>query len=164
MYFVAQGSHSKIGLPHHDLNKAPLRVVTVLIFLSDGHPPSGDLQFPCFGGADGRGMDDVCDTLRRGFHAGRRAIDYKGSASKQSWNITAHTRILDACTRSPSPATRLSPVAGRAVAFRSATQLGIPVEATWHAACPIKRGAPVCSAQNSATCRLLAAALLGDSE
>jgi len=143
VYFVAQGAHSKIGLPHHDLNKAPLRVVTVLIFLSNSLPRSGDLQFPCFGGTDGKGMDDVCATLQRGFRAGRRAIDYAGAASKQSWNVTAHSQILDACTRFPPPAARVRPKAGRAVLFRSATPSGKPVETTWHAACPIKEGAPV---------------------
>eukprot|EP01043_Picozoa_sp_COSAG02_P019979 COSAG02_NODE_974_length_15518_cov_97.334717_12_plen_211_part_00 len=132
-----------MGLPHHDLNKAPLRVVTVLIFLSDGFPRSGALQFPCFGGTGGRGMDDVCETLQRGFRAGRRAIDYNAAASKQSWNTTAHSKILEACTSFPSPATRFAPKAGRAVMFRSATSSGIPVETTWHAACPIKEGAPV---------------------
>lgn len=143
VYFVSQGAHARIGLPHHDLNKAPLRVVTVLIFLTDGLPRSGDLQFPCFGGTGGRGMEDVCDALQRGFRAGRRAIDYAGAASKQSWNATAHTQILDACTRFPPPATRFSPKAGRAVMFWSATSLGTPIETTWHAACPIKQEAPV---------------------
>ena len=132
-----------MGLPHHDLNKAPMRVVTVLIFLSDGLPPSGDLQFPCFGGTHGRGMEDVCDSLQRGFREGRRAIDYKGAASKQSWNTTTHTQILEACAKFPEPATRVAPKTGRAVFFRSATPLGTPIETTWHAACPIKKEAPV---------------------
>lgn len=149
VYFVSQGAHSRIGLPHHDLNKAPLRVVTVLIFLSDGLPRSGDLQFPCFGGTGGRGMEDVCDALQNGFRAGRRSIDYGGGASKQSWNTTAHAQILDACTQFPAPATRISPKAGRAVVFWSATSLGVPVETTWHAACPIKEGAPVSDAHGS---------------
>ena len=144
VYFVAQGPHSRMGLPHHDLNKAPMRVVTVLIFLSDGRPRSGALQFPCFGGADGRGMADVCDTLRRGFREeGRRAIDYSGTVSNQSWNTTAHSAILDACTSYPPPAVRFAPKAGTAVMFRSATPEGEPVETTWHAACPIKEESPV---------------------
>eukprot|EP01048_Picozoa_sp_COSAG05_P005686 COSAG05_NODE_345_length_10977_cov_17.229178_7_plen_488_part_00 len=35
VFWVAQTSHTRLGLPHHDLNKAPYRAQTMLIFLSD---------------------------------------------------------------------------------------------------------------------------------
>ncbi len=158
VYWVSQGPHRKLMLPHHDLNKRPLRGATVFIYLSDQPRYSGATQFPCFGGPGaersvdpttglvediGGGDKELCAALRQGFDAGHRNIQgerFKGF-NEAKWNHSAHRTLEATCTTATPGYASVQPKIGRAVTFRSRRPNGIPVTTTWHTACMVSKNA-----------------------
>ena len=134
---------------HHDLNNAPNRVATVLVYLTDLllQVPTGHTIFPCIpaqgSGAAGSGFlppaeRDLCDTLRRGSLRGHRSLP--GFSNKKCWNQTAVTQLQRQCDapEGQGAALRVAPAKGTAVLFPNRLRDGSPDLNTWHAACPLR--------------------------
>ena len=134
---------------HHDLNNAPNRVVTVLIYLNTvpnttgaagGRPAGlGQTLFPCIGrgprGALAPAEAEVCDTLRRGFRVGYRSLP--GANNPSCWNATAVLQLQAQCADPAATALKIAPTKGAAAVFPARLRDGAPDVNTWHAACPV---------------------------
>ena len=111
---VGVNSGKTVRNAHHDLNKAPNRVATVLVYLTDVRmpDPTGHTLFPCFSAAGAatalpHAEGELCNTLRRGTLRGLRSL--AGANNPRCWNKSAvlHIqRLCDAPGAAPHPPPR----------------------------------------------------------
>lgn len=157
---------------HHDHNQNARRVATVIVYLSEGGNSrddrtlqGGETLFPCVlprvvrKSKKGKGTKPLaavslmCETLAGHFRAGRirHLTPYDGLFSMMQPNIPMMTQgdaatanALCSASQPPTGSLRVTPVAGSALLFLSASAAeNRLLEHMWHGGCRVRRGQKV---------------------
>ena len=101
---------------HHDLNNAPRRAVTALIYLTDVEV-GGHTVFPCLGQEVDR---EFCAALVRGFKEGRRMLEPPDHGPKACFDPDAFGRAEELCAAAVMEAAAGNRTGGTAAAAAAA--------------------------------------------
>mmetsp|Transcript_37387 Transcript_37387/g.91076 ORF Transcript_37387/g.91076 Transcript_37387/m.91076 type:complete len:702 (+) Transcript_37387:254-2359(+) len=153
---------------HHDMNREPRRVATVIMYLTGGDSfGAGHTLFPCLRRRDvvahsvtpqgeaaagdwinpsssrldlSPNSDPVCRELVRGFEEGKRDLP-SAASGRISWSPSAHQAGFDMCQNGSG--VRMVPSRGAALLFASSAtpDASKPLPWMWHRGCHVESGA-----------------------